>query len=57
MFIRNKKRFRKSDNHLTPGALLLMWIKLISASISSHMANKVCDEITYLFLNFNGMDK
>ena len=34
--------------------LVLPYVALISAWISNYMANKVWDEITYPFLNFNG---
>ena len=36
------------------GPPLQTWINLIPAWISNHMANKVLDQITYPFLNFNG---
>ena len=36
------------------GPLLLSWLTLIPAWISNHMPNKVWDEITYPFPNFNG---
>ena len=34
--------------------LLLTWLTSIPAWISNHMLNKVWDEITYPYLNFNG---
>ena len=39
----------------TTGALNTKYgVTLISAWISNHKSSKLCDEITYLFANYNG---
>ena len=36
-----------------PGVPFTKWINLITPLVSNHMPNKVCNEITYPFQNFN----
>ena len=49
----NDMKSRYKDN-TTSGRLHYFGLTLISAWISNHMLNKVWDEITYPYLNFNG---